>query len=80
MKTINTQAFCKSSTSGSLQLVVAAFRIVMWIFSAPPQSTSCTALEMPTSAKVLQVILEYIYTDESPTIRGIRLHCFKDLF
>ncbi|KAB5586398.1 hypothetical protein PHYPO_G00001130 [Pangasianodon hypophthalmus] len=33
------------------------------------ESTSCTALEMPTSAKVLQVILEYIYTDESPTIR-----------
>ncbi|XP_062847377.1 inhibitor of Bruton tyrosine kinase isoform X2 [Trichomycterus rosablanca] len=33
------------------------------------ESTSCTALEMPTSAKVLQVILEYIYTDESPTVR-----------
>ncbi|TTA40553.1 Inhibitor of Bruton tyrosine kinase [Bagarius yarrelli] len=33
------------------------------------ESTSCTALEMPTSSKVLQVILEYIYTDESPTIR-----------
>uniref|UniRef100_A0AAR2K568 BTB domain-containing protein n=1 Tax=Pygocentrus nattereri TaxID=42514 RepID=A0AAR2K568_PYGNA len=33
------------------------------------ESTSCNALEMPTSAKVLQVILEYIYTDESPTIR-----------
>uniref|UniRef100_A0A8B9RHS2 BTB domain-containing protein n=1 Tax=Astyanax mexicanus TaxID=7994 RepID=A0A8B9RHS2_ASTMX len=32
------------------------------------ESTSCTALEMPTSAKVLQVILEYIYTDEAPTI------------
>lgn len=39
----------------------------------PLQSTSCTALEMPTSAKVLQVILEYIYTDDSPTIRGIIL-------
>ncbi|KAL6488863.1 hypothetical protein MHYP_G00026040 [Metynnis hypsauchen] len=33
------------------------------------ESTSCNALEMPTSAKVLQVILEYIYTDESPTIK-----------
>ncbi|XP_076827712.1 inhibitor of Bruton tyrosine kinase [Brachyhypopomus gauderio] len=33
------------------------------------ESTSCNALEMPTSAKVLQVILEYTYTDESPTIR-----------
>ncbi|XP_053350018.1 inhibitor of Bruton tyrosine kinase [Clarias gariepinus] len=33
------------------------------------ESTSCTGLEMPTSAKVLQVILEYIYTDDSPTIR-----------
>uniref|UniRef100_A0A4W4HHS7 BTB domain-containing protein n=1 Tax=Electrophorus electricus TaxID=8005 RepID=A0A4W4HHS7_ELEEL len=32
-------------------------------------STSCNALKMPTSAKVLQVILEYIYTDESPTVR-----------
>ncbi|XP_072535963.1 inhibitor of Bruton tyrosine kinase [Salminus brasiliensis] len=32
------------------------------------ESTSCNALEMPTSAKVLQVILEYIYTDEAPTI------------
>lgn len=32
------------------------------------ESTSCTALEMPTSAKVLQVILEYIYTDAAPTI------------
>uniref|UniRef100_A0A4W4HHR7 BTB domain-containing protein n=1 Tax=Electrophorus electricus TaxID=8005 RepID=A0A4W4HHR7_ELEEL len=35
----------------------------------PLQSTSCNALKMPTSAKVLQVILEYIYTDESPTVR-----------
>lgn len=25
---------------------------------------------MPTSSEVLQAILEYIYTDESPTIRG----------
>ncbi|KAI4904062.1 hypothetical protein NFI96_033883 [Prochilodus magdalenae] len=33
------------------------------------ESTSCAALEMPTSAKVLQVILEYVYTDESPTIK-----------
>lgn len=36
----------------------------------PPQATSCTALEMPTSSEILQVILEYIYTDESPTIKG----------
>lgn len=35
-----------------------------------PQATSCTALELPTSSEILQVILEYIYTDESPTIRG----------
>lgn len=33
------------------------------------EATSCTALEMPTSSEILQVILEYIYTDESPTIR-----------
>ncbi|XP_033496610.2 inhibitor of Bruton tyrosine kinase [Epinephelus lanceolatus] len=33
------------------------------------EATSCTALEMPTSSEVLQVILEYIYTDESPTIK-----------
>ncbi|KAM9852655.1 inhibitor of Bruton tyrosine kinase [Aulostomus maculatus] len=33
------------------------------------EATSCTALEMPTSAEILQVILEYIYTDESPTIK-----------
>lgn len=25
---------------------------------------------MPTSSEILQVILEYIYTDESPTIKG----------
>ncbi|XP_018538526.1 inhibitor of Bruton tyrosine kinase [Lates calcarifer] len=33
------------------------------------EATSCNALEMPTSAEILQVILEYIYTDESPTIK-----------
>ncbi|XP_011603638.2 inhibitor of Bruton tyrosine kinase isoform X4 [Takifugu rubripes] len=33
------------------------------------EATACTALEMPTSSEVLQAILEYIYTDESPTIR-----------
>ncbi|XP_074539760.1 inhibitor of Bruton tyrosine kinase isoform X2 [Halichoeres trimaculatus] len=32
------------------------------------EATSCTALEMPTSSEILQVILEYIYTDQSPTI------------
>ena len=34
------------------------------------QATSCSALEMPTSSDILQVILEYVYTDESPTIKG----------
>ncbi|XP_027142993.1 inhibitor of Bruton tyrosine kinase [Larimichthys crocea] len=33
------------------------------------EATSCTALEMATSSEILQVILEYIYTDESPTIK-----------
>ncbi|XP_013865164.1 inhibitor of Bruton tyrosine kinase isoform X2 [Austrofundulus limnaeus] len=33
------------------------------------EATSCSALEMPTSSEVLQVILDYIYTDESPTIK-----------
>lgn len=44
----------------------------LWLIllSSPFQATSCTALEMPTSSEILQVILEYIYTDESPTIKG----------
>ncbi|KAJ8290893.1 hypothetical protein GJAV_G00018920 [Gymnothorax javanicus] len=33
------------------------------------EATSCTALEMPTSAAILQVILDYVYTDESPTVK-----------
>ncbi|KAM6995634.1 inhibitor of Bruton tyrosine kinase [Tautogolabrus adspersus] len=33
------------------------------------EATSCSALEMPTSSEILQVILEYIYTDESPSIK-----------
>uniref|UniRef100_A0A3Q1FAY9 Inhibitor of Bruton agammaglobulinemia tyrosine kinase n=1 Tax=Acanthochromis polyacanthus TaxID=80966 RepID=A0A3Q1FAY9_9TELE len=33
------------------------------------EATSCSALEMPTSSEILQVILEYIYTDEAPTIK-----------
>ncbi|XP_060907178.1 inhibitor of Bruton tyrosine kinase [Labrus mixtus] len=33
------------------------------------EATSCSALEMPTSAEILHVILEYIYTDESPSIK-----------
>ncbi|KAK5892782.1 hypothetical protein CesoFtcFv8_013134 [Champsocephalus esox] len=33
------------------------------------EATSCTALELTTSSEILQVILEYIYTDESPTIK-----------
>uniref|UniRef100_A0A8C1NYR3 Inhibitor of Bruton agammaglobulinemia tyrosine kinase n=1 Tax=Cyprinus carpio TaxID=7962 RepID=A0A8C1NYR3_CYPCA len=33
------------------------------------EATSCTALDLPTSSEVLQAILEYIYTDESPTVR-----------
>lgn len=36
----------------------------------PFQATSCAALEMPTSSEILQVVLEYIYTDEAPTIKG----------
>ncbi|KAM9723342.1 inhibitor of Bruton tyrosine kinase [Menidia menidia] len=33
------------------------------------EATSCSALELPTSSEILQVILEYIYTDESPTVK-----------
>lgn len=33
------------------------------------EATSCSALEMPTSSEILQAILEYLYTDESPTIK-----------
>ncbi|KAG7240618.1 hypothetical protein INR49_026673 [Caranx melampygus] len=33
------------------------------------EATSCNALEMPTSSEILHVIIEYIYTDESPTIK-----------
>lgn len=33
------------------------------------ESTSCTALDIPTSSGVLQVVLEYIYTDEAPSVR-----------
>ncbi|CAB1333636.1 unnamed protein product, partial [Coregonus sp. 'balchen'] len=33
------------------------------------EATSCSALEMPTSSEILQVILEYVYTDECPTIK-----------
>ncbi|KAM3873183.1 inhibitor of Bruton tyrosine kinase [Diretmus argenteus] len=33
------------------------------------EATSCSALEMPTSSEILHAILEYIYTDESPTIK-----------
>ncbi|TRY71260.1 hypothetical protein DNTS_006990, partial [Danionella cerebrum] len=33
------------------------------------EASSCNALTLPTTSEVLQVILEYIYTDESPTIR-----------
>lgn len=36
----------------------------------PPQATSCSALEMATSSEVLHAILEYVYTDESHTIKG----------
>lgn len=49
--------------------VVIDIMVLMFIF-CPLQATSCTALEMLTSSEVLQVILEYIYTDESPTIKG----------
>ncbi|XP_058504067.1 inhibitor of Bruton tyrosine kinase isoform X1 [Solea solea] len=33
------------------------------------EATSCNALEMPITSEILQVILEYIYTDESPSIK-----------
>ncbi|KAL0984669.1 hypothetical protein UPYG_G00144970 [Umbra pygmaea] len=33
------------------------------------EATSCSALEIPTSSEILQIILEYIYTDESPTVK-----------
>lgn len=33
------------------------------------EATSCSALEMPMSSEILQVILEYLYTDDSPTIK-----------
>ncbi|XP_071254097.1 inhibitor of Bruton tyrosine kinase-like isoform X1 [Salvelinus alpinus] len=33
------------------------------------EATSCSALELPTSSDILHVILEYVYTDESPTIK-----------
>ncbi|XP_068180155.1 inhibitor of Bruton tyrosine kinase [Antennarius striatus] len=33
------------------------------------EATSCTALEMPTSSEVLQVIMEYIYTDDFPPVK-----------
>lgn len=77
MKTINIdESFCKSSLTKKhvwfTSVISSSFNIVVDLF-CPLQSTSCTALEMPTSAKVLQVILEYIYTDESPTIRGISI-------
>uniref|UniRef100_A0AAY4AAF0 BTB domain-containing protein n=1 Tax=Denticeps clupeoides TaxID=299321 RepID=A0AAY4AAF0_9TELE len=33
------------------------------------EATSCSALDMPTTAEILHVILEYVYTDESPTVK-----------
>ncbi|XP_061677249.1 inhibitor of Bruton tyrosine kinase isoform X2 [Syngnathoides biaculeatus] len=33
------------------------------------EATSCTALQMPINSDILQVILEYIYTDDSPNIK-----------
>ncbi|XP_023668890.2 inhibitor of Bruton tyrosine kinase isoform X1 [Paramormyrops kingsleyae] len=33
------------------------------------EASCCTALVMPTKADILQVILEYVYTDESATVR-----------
>uniref|UniRef100_A0A3P8VHU0 Inhibitor of Bruton tyrosine kinase n=1 Tax=Cynoglossus semilaevis TaxID=244447 RepID=A0A3P8VHU0_CYNSE len=33
------------------------------------EASSCNALELPISSEILQVILEYIYTDECPTIK-----------
>uniref|UniRef100_A0A8D3CB43 Inhibitor of Bruton tyrosine kinase n=1 Tax=Scophthalmus maximus TaxID=52904 RepID=A0A8D3CB43_SCOMX len=33
------------------------------------EATSCNALEMPISSEILQAILQYIYTDESPAVK-----------
>ncbi|XP_041107151.1 inhibitor of Bruton tyrosine kinase isoform X2 [Polyodon spathula] len=33
------------------------------------EASCCSALEMPIHSEILQVVLDYIYTDESPTIR-----------
>ncbi|XP_073702952.1 inhibitor of Bruton tyrosine kinase isoform X2 [Garra rufa] len=33
------------------------------------EASSCSALDMPTTSEVLQAIMEYIYTDESPTVK-----------
>ncbi|KAM3931295.1 inhibitor of Bruton tyrosine kinase [Leptodactylus fuscus] len=33
------------------------------------EARSCSALEMPVHSEVLQVILEYIYTDEAPVVK-----------
>ncbi|XP_066558364.1 inhibitor of Bruton tyrosine kinase [Amia ocellicauda] len=33
------------------------------------EATSCTALEMPIQSEILQVILDYVYTDECPTVK-----------
>uniref|UniRef100_A0A672QNX4 Inhibitor of Bruton tyrosine kinase n=1 Tax=Sinocyclocheilus grahami TaxID=75366 RepID=A0A672QNX4_SINGR len=39
------------------------------------EANSCTALDMPTTSEVLQAILEYIYTDESPTSVNVEFVC-----
>nr|DBA26453.1 TPA: hypothetical protein GDO54_010709 [Pyxicephalus adspersus] len=33
------------------------------------EASCCTALEMPVHSDVLQVIIDYIYTDEAPTVK-----------
>lgn len=50
-----------------LLLVISVGNVVV---VRSPQATSCSALGMPTSSDILQVILDYVYTDESPTIKG----------
>ncbi|XP_063772958.1 inhibitor of Bruton tyrosine kinase isoform X2 [Pseudophryne corroboree] len=34
------------------------------------EATCCTALEMPVHSDVLHVIIDYIYTDEAPAVKG----------
>ena len=61
--------FLKPVASVRFHSLTPVFELIVFL-SRIPQATSCSALEMPTSSEILQVILEYIYTDESPTTKG----------